>query len=152
METALAHKLGGTSSHCLFVRTSIEDRFSGNQRRGLTAKYPLRDGSQQTRLRIGLPPHPGSKPPAPTRKPNEAVSPAVLRSGEVSGILAVVRLGDEGPRKIIGVLSREYLLHFELHLGNLEFEHCPKDALRHYEIGMRIGELSLGADFDGILL
>jgi hypothetical protein len=38
------------------------------------------------------------------------------------------------------------------HLGNLDFEHRPKDALRHYEIGMRIGELSLGADFDGILL
>ena len=28
----------------------------------------------------------------------------------------------------------------------------PKDAIRHYEIGTRIGELTLGADFDGVLL
>ena len=37
------------------------------------------------------------------------------------------------------------------HLGNLDFEHMPKEALRHYEIGVRIGELSLGADFGGVL-
>ena len=38
------------------------------------------------------------------------------------------------------------------HLGNLEFDHSPKQALVHYEIGMRIGELSLPPDFDGLLL
>jgi hypothetical protein len=38
------------------------------------------------------------------------------------------------------------------HLGNLEFDHSPQLAIVHYEIGMRIGELSLPPDFDGLLL
>jgi hypothetical protein len=38
------------------------------------------------------------------------------------------------------------------HLGNLVFNCRPKDALRHYEVGFRIGELSLGDSFDGVLL
>jgi hypothetical protein len=38
------------------------------------------------------------------------------------------------------------------HLGNLEFERSPKRAIVHYEIGIRIGELSLPPDFDGVLL
>ena len=37
-------------------------------------------------------------------------------------------------------------------LGNMEFDHLPKRALLHYEIGIRIGELSLPPDFDGLLL
>lgn len=37
------------------------------------------------------------------------------------------------------------------HLGNLVFDHWPKDAIRHYEVGFRIGKLSLGASFDGLL-
>lgn len=37
------------------------------------------------------------------------------------------------------------------HLGNFVFEHNPDDAIRHYEVGLRIGELSLGADFTGVL-
>jgi hypothetical protein len=37
------------------------------------------------------------------------------------------------------------------HLGNLVFEQRPKDAIRHYEVGFRIGELSLGASFNGVL-
>jgi tetratricopeptide (TPR) repeat protein len=37
------------------------------------------------------------------------------------------------------------------HLGNFVFDHHPKDAIRHYEVGLRIGELSLGDDFTGVL-
>jgi len=37
------------------------------------------------------------------------------------------------------------------HLGNLVFDRRPEDAIRHYEMGVRIGELSLGADFGGVL-
>jgi hypothetical protein len=37
------------------------------------------------------------------------------------------------------------------HLGNFAFESRPKDAIRHYEVGLRIGELSLGDGFDGLL-
>lgn len=32
------------------------------------------------------------------------------------------------------------------------FEHSPQDAIRHYEVGLRIGELSLGDDFTDVLL
>lgn len=37
------------------------------------------------------------------------------------------------------------------HLGNLLFDTSPPDAVRHYEVGVRIGELSLAAGFNGVL-
>jgi hypothetical protein len=37
------------------------------------------------------------------------------------------------------------------HLGNLAFDAWPKIAVRHYEVGFRIGELSLGDGFDRVL-
>lgn len=37
------------------------------------------------------------------------------------------------------------------HLGNFVFDHRPTIAIRHYEVGVRIGELSLHPDFDGVL-
>ncbi len=37
------------------------------------------------------------------------------------------------------------------HLGNVAFDHRPEQSIRHYEVGVRIGELSLGADFDALL-
>jgi hypothetical protein len=37
------------------------------------------------------------------------------------------------------------------HLGNFVFDHRPEDAIRHYEVGVRIGELSLGEGFEAVL-
>jgi tetratricopeptide (TPR) repeat protein len=37
------------------------------------------------------------------------------------------------------------------HLGNLIFDHIPGDAMRYYEVGLRIGELSLSTLADGLL-
>jgi hypothetical protein len=37
------------------------------------------------------------------------------------------------------------------HLGIFLFDRRPEHALRHYEVGLRIGELSLGGNFDGLL-
>ncbi len=37
------------------------------------------------------------------------------------------------------------------HLGGFVFDSMPEEALRHYEVGLRIGELSLGPNFDGLL-
>jgi tetratricopeptide (TPR) repeat protein len=37
------------------------------------------------------------------------------------------------------------------HLGNLWFTHIPERAIRHYRVGVLIGELSLGEGFDGVL-
>lgn len=42
-------------------------------------------------------------------------------------------------------------LDVHAHLGNLIFDHRPEDAMVHYEIGVRIGELSLPTAFDGVL-
>lgn len=36
-------------------------------------------------------------------------------------------------------------------LSNLIFDSWAKETIRHYQVGLRIGELSLGADFDGLL-
>ena len=37
------------------------------------------------------------------------------------------------------------------HLGNIAFEDHTEHAIRHYEVGLCIGELSLGESFDGVL-
>lgn len=37
------------------------------------------------------------------------------------------------------------------HLGNLVLDSFPERALRHYEVGLRIGELSLAEGFDDVL-
>lgn len=37
------------------------------------------------------------------------------------------------------------------HLGNLEFDRRPKQALQHYEMGTAIGALTLGQAFEGVL-
>ena len=58
-----------------------------------------------------------------------------------------------GAKKILMELCQTDLrcLDAHSHLGNLVFNSRPKDAIRHYEVGLRIGELSLGADFDDVL-
>ena len=58
-----------------------------------------------------------------------------------------------GAQKILMKLCRLDLrcLDAHAHLGNLVFDHWPEDAIRHYEVGLRIGELSLGVGFDGVL-
>jgi len=38
------------------------------------------------------------------------------------------------------------------HLGNFMFDSRPEKALMHYNVGMKIGELSLPKDFTGVLL
>jgi hypothetical protein len=37
------------------------------------------------------------------------------------------------------------------HLGNFFFDSMPKNAIRYYAVGLRIGELSLGDSFNGVL-
>lgn len=65
-----------------------------------------------------------------------------------------VASGDsEGAYKILMDLCQADLrcLDAHSHLGNLVFEQLPKDAIRHYEVGVRIGEMSLGEGFAGLL-
>jgi hypothetical protein len=58
-----------------------------------------------------------------------------------------------GARKMLMEMLESDLrcLDAHAHLGNLDFDRRPEDAIRNYEIGVRIGELSLGENFDGVL-
>ena len=54
---------------------------------------------------------------------------------------------------LMGLILRDMrCIDAHVHLGNIEFRHAPERAMIHYEIAVRIGELSLPADFDGVLL
>jgi hypothetical protein len=59
----------------------------------------------------------------------------------------------EGASKILMDLCQSDLrcLDAHAHLGNIAFDHRPAMAIRHYDVGLRIGELSLGESFDGLL-
>lgn len=58
-----------------------------------------------------------------------------------------------GARKILMELCQADLrcLDAHAHLGNLILPHAPEHAMRHYEVGVRIGGLSLGEHLDGVL-
>ena len=58
-----------------------------------------------------------------------------------------------GARKILMDLCQCDLrcLDAHAHLGNRVFDDLPRTALDHYEMGVRIGELSLGESFGGVL-
>jgi tetratricopeptide (TPR) repeat protein len=72
-------------------------------------------------------------------------------------------IGESNDRKDSGDRAGAYKILMDLcqadlrcldahaHLGNLVFDGRPEDAIRHYEAGFRIGELSFGEGFDGVL-
>lgn len=57
-------------------------------------------------------------------------------------------------RKILMELCQADLrcLDAHAHLGAFAFDYSAEDAIRHYQVGVDIGELSLSAGFDGLLL
>lgn len=58
-----------------------------------------------------------------------------------------------GARRILMDLCQIDLrcLDAHAHLGNLLFDSMPEQAIRHYEAGVRIGELSFEPSFNGLL-
>ena len=72
-------------------------------------------------------------------------------------ILEAVELKDAGDPTAADQLLNGLLiadlrcLDTHAHLGNLAFDHSPETALRHYDMGVQIGNLSLGLDFRGVL-
>jgi hypothetical protein len=72
-------------------------------------------------------------------------------------ILEAAELRSAGDEKgaydlLMNLLAKDLrCLDAHAHLGNLEFDRNPKQALRHYEMGTTIGSVSLGKDFDGVL-
>lgn len=84
----------------------------------------------------------------PGADPDEPDTDPILESNDVKDS------GDfRGARAGLMKLCEDDLrcLDAHAHLGNLAFDHAPKEAIRHYEAGVRIGELSLGDGFDGVL-
>jgi hypothetical protein len=60
----------------------------------------------------------------------------------------------EAEKILMGLLAQDLrCLDAHAHLGNFAFESkfAFKDAMRHYEIGVRLGDDALGPDFDGVL-
>jgi tetratricopeptide (TPR) repeat protein len=59
----------------------------------------------------------------------------------------------EDARKVLMELCQADLrcLDAHSHLGNFVFDYYPQKAIEHYEVGLRIGELSLGDNFTGVL-
>ena len=64
------------------------------------------------------------------------------------------RAGDHhgADRALMNVLAVDLrCLDAHSHLGDFAFQGDPDTAVRHYDMGVKIGELSLGKDFDGLL-
>lgn len=90
------------------------------------------------RMELALP---GSDPKNPFADP-------ISRSKEMKAV------GDlDQAYHLLMETAEEDLRCLDVHsnLGDLAFQRWPQDALRHYEIGLRIGELSLWRSFEGVL-
>ena len=84
----------------------------------------------------------------PGADPDDWDSDPILEASELHA--AGDRLGAQ--KLLVEMLAADLrCLDAHGHLGNFAFDHRPEEAIRHYEVGVRIGELSLGADFDGLL-
>ncbi len=84
----------------------------------------------------------------PGRDPNDLEADPICKSSDLKDV------GDpEAARQILMELCEADLrcLDAHAHLGNLLFDSWTNLAVRHYEVGVRIGELSLGPDFEGLL-
>jgi hypothetical protein len=84
----------------------------------------------------------------PGADPEDFDSDPIVEASELNAA------GDRaGARELLmNLLARDLrCLDAHAHLGNLEFDHRPGQALRHYEVGLSIGAFSLGKTFDGVL-
>ncbi len=85
----------------------------------------------------------------PGRDPNDFDSDPICKSSDLK------EAGDpEAARQILMELCQADLrcLDAHAHLGNLVFDSWAKVAKRHDDVGVLIGELSLGPDLEGLLL
>jgi hypothetical protein len=84
----------------------------------------------------------------PGEDPHDPDSDPIIESNELKD-----KHDFEGARKILMQLLDEDLrcLDAHAHPGNLAFDSRPEDAIKHYEFGIRIGEVSLGENLDGVL-
>jgi hypothetical protein len=84
----------------------------------------------------------------PGEDPDDPDTDPILESVELK------EAGDYGEarRTLMNLLIADLrCLDAHAHLGNFAFDHDLEKAIRHYEVGVRIGEFSLGKSFDGVL-
>ncbi len=130
---------------------------------------PLNDGEPMD-LRSIYEPHRDPDPYAPlwrklTAKPRSSYEMDPIAWGAFPGAdpednptcdaSELAEAGDrEGARELLmDVLCSDLrCIDAHAHLGNLEFDRSPRRAIAHYEMGIRIGELSLPPGFDGVLI
>lgn len=84
----------------------------------------------------------------PGADPEDFDSDPILEASELHAA------GDRGKARglLMGLLATDLrCLDAHAHVGNLEFDHRPEQAVRHYEMGMKLGVFSLGKRFHGVL-
>jgi len=84
----------------------------------------------------------------PGEDPNDPWDDPITEAADLHQAGAIVEA-----RELLMSLTAADLLCVDAHahLGNLEFDHRPSQALRHYAVGIAIGAAALGDDFDGVL-
>jgi hypothetical protein len=111
------------------------------------ADKPLEDREKQI-IKRGPRPAYEMEQIIPGEDPDDPDTDPILESVELK------ESGDYGEarRTLMNLLLADLrCLDAHAHLGNLAFDHESEKAIRHYEVGVRIGELSLGENFDGLL-
>ena len=84
----------------------------------------------------------------PGENPDDPGTDPILEAVELKGV------GDSlgAERMLMTLLAADLrCLDAHAHLGNFAFDYSPEKAIRHYEVGVRIGELSLSKGFNGVL-
>lgn len=84
----------------------------------------------------------------PGEDPDDPDTDPIIEASELNAI------GDRGTVEdiLLKMLASDLrCLDAHAHLGNFTFDHNPKEAARHYRVGVGIGDLTLGDGFDGVL-
>jgi hypothetical protein len=150
-----------------YASGKIRDARTDIPRIGLTP-LPL-SGGDLTDLRRAYEPFQDPDPYAPfwralTAHPRKSYVMDPIAWGALPGVdletnatYEAARLADGGEvdkayQVLMDLLCRDLrCIDAHAHLGNLEFDNWPQRAMLHYEIGIKIGELSLPPEFDGVL-
>jgi hypothetical protein len=99
-------------------------------------------------IRLGLRPQFEMGQVIPGEDPEDPFEDPILRANDLKAAGEL----DEAYRLLMEMAEADLrCLDVHSHLGNMAFDRWPEDALRHYEVGMRVGELSLGENFEGVL-
>ena len=145
-----------------YASGAIEDARVDVPKLGLTP-LPLREVAPSSDLRTDHEPFRSPDPYAPlwrkfTATPRACWEMDPIAWGVDNPTRDAAELAEVGDDERARALLMDVLLKdlrcLDAHalLGNLEFDRMPERAQLHYEIGMRIGELSLPPGFDGVLL